>query len=1133
MEAMDNPSYFTLPASGAASLRAAGGRFLRIMGATHSSASSTTSSGGAASGTRVHSAPATPTAEAAAPLRSPSAGPTSRRSFRFLVPSSLGGAARGTRADIRQLVMGHPRLPVDAEPVAADEPPRARRSSRDSDFADDMVYYNLPAPPRPEGARGAAGPGAEAAIPCGADETDGAGAQYYNLCAGRRRHSIGTFVVREGRAARGGAGREEPRGSGTWGARRKGEGAVGASSRAWGSREVRDGSHEWRHHARKRCHRCSSKASGRGAAEMDDILIISSGQSKVAELWVNYLRSCFDQISKQRSCPPFRMLTVCLEDFRTSIPIAMEEKMAGVRLQIVIICPLFLDYLFQHPEPVSAIGRLLCPERVIAMLLGVEESSITEEHRAALISYNQWKHLQVKNKDTKFVTDFLNLAMGILSRMVTLPTNRMEKASFSVMPKKVKEGHNKVIVLLTEPLEKEDELSINIDKAGEIIEVPALKRRNLYTVTFAMPASCLEISMLVGVHVIKNGKALGCRQVKCESRMRELDQILRSLDNPLEFMCQTLGFSPGDRDQLDSFLLSAFQRNIPPHFNLLNPAPAALHQRPYSRSEEYPTLLHFAARFGLEKLSWQLLECPGGEHACDLRNVCELTPAEMAEKAGHTKLANSLKGYLQMSEFSSMYSYLKMVCQNQNSTPENLCEADYHKPRPLSETYQVPPSARPLTILGAQSPVLPLNLNTVYNGYLEMHPAGNGHTQTVETQDSEHQYLSFVEEASHEEELLQRLKKSATKKSQDQLDNVQDQLAEIINDFKNNVFTIAEAEKLVENWRNRNDVQQSFKEKQEQLDKMRSDYEMLQKKIKEDMKRPTPFDRIIHFFKGKGKDGKETVSSKSIQNSSKGQHSDAVHQRPSSSLSLQSATSSSSSEQMSVASVCSGASLGDSGTHSDPEDKKASQNGPSQNGNLTSGNDFPAISQVLKPMKAKTIRSYETPPAPRPIHLNLFPQSPKNGSLSSESRENRPPCPAPRPFPPECTTPNSVDEDSYYITPDQESHHFGENPMDVARCFNIDLSRKKSPTAQQIFPGTLGIKDEAEDAFDQKSNKPPCDSDQHSPKVPSSPAFSTTSENEFPNYANITSASIPLLQGDVLFPSSSVPPPVPPRLEQA
>lgn len=44
--------------------------------------------------------------------------------------------------------------------------------------------------------------------------------------------------------------------------------------------------------------------------------------------------------------------------------------------------------------------------------------------------------------------------------------------------------------------------------------------------------------MLVWVRVSKNGQSLGRRQIKCESRLRELDQLLRASDHPLEFMCQ-------------------------------------------------------------------------------------------------------------------------------------------------------------------------------------------------------------------------------------------------------------------------------------------------------------------------------------------------------------------------------------------------------------------------------------------------------------------------------------------------------------------------------------------------------------------------------------------------------------------
>lgn len=92
----------------------------------------------------------------------------------------------------------------------------------------------------------------------------------------------------------------------------------------------------------------------------------------------------------------------------------------------------------------------------------------------------------------------------------------------------------------------------------------------------------------------------------------------------------------------------------------------------------------------------------------------------------------------------------------------------------------------------------------------------------------------------------------------------QDELLEIINDFKNNVFTISEVERLVENWQKRNDVQQSFKDKQRQLTAMREEYDRIQRRLKEEMKTPTPFDKIRKFF-SKGKKGKRNRILESFQ----------------------------------------------------------------------------------------------------------------------------------------------------------------------------------------------------------------------------------------------------------------------------
>jgi len=102
------------------------------------------------------------------------------------------------------------------------------------------------------------------------------------------------------------------------------------------------------------------------------------------------------------------------------------------------------------------------------------------------------------------------------------------------------QGQNKIIVLLNDPLSPKDNVSVIVDRCGDAIDISNVKRRNPYALQFSIPERCLEVSMLVGVRIIKNGCSLGVRQVKCESRLRELDQILRAHDNPLEFMCQVI-----------------------------------------------------------------------------------------------------------------------------------------------------------------------------------------------------------------------------------------------------------------------------------------------------------------------------------------------------------------------------------------------------------------------------------------------------------------------------------------------------------------------------------------------------------------------------------------------------------------
>ncbi|XP_033607851.1 phosphoinositide 3-kinase adapter protein 1 isoform X5 [Cryptotermes secundus] len=1042
-------------------------------------------------------------------------------------------------------------------------------------------------------------------------------AHYYNMTAvmtiplpgsngntSRRRHSIGTFLNRD----RGSYGSLHKTTATKPVATGKGEAVLAASNDisqkmsagGSGNKGIRTqdavtppvgpggcSPSDWRHpaaatskvaaditrsaHSRRRCNRCCN-IKGSRVADMDDILIVSSHQSQTAALWVNYLKLCFDQISKSRKKPPFRIMCVGLEDVvgPQVVPLAIEEKMTHVKLQIVIICPQFLHHIYENPGPATTLGRLLQPDRVLAMLLGVDESAVTEQHRAALISYQQWHHIQVRDQDESFVSKFLQEALDMMARVWRQQTLRADKALFSVIPKKVKEGQNKVIILLNEPAGKEDKLKITIDKNGECLEVTSMKRRNPYTLHFQMPASCLEVSMLVSVHVEKNGQALGYRQVKCESRMRELDQILRSCDNPLEFMCQTLGFSPGDRERLDNFLVSAFQRNLPPHFNLLHIAKHPHHHMTRTSPEEYPTLLHFAARNGLEKLAWQLLECPGGEYACEIRNACELTPAEMAEAAGHSKLANALRGYMQMTEFTSMYSYMKIMSEGKEKST-GFDEIEYHQPRPLSETYQVPPAARGLMdnyqVPPTARPYFPPECEI---GYMEMHPpaplsrnsldflntvavnsevpAAGLRAQSPLCTSPESDSLDQINLEEERRSVLAHSSKKPSEQKHQQY-GAQEELSEILNDFKNNVFSIAEVEKFVENWRNRNDVQQSFKDKQEQLNQMREEYERLQQKMKESMKRPTPFERFCKLFRGKPKETKESSSGSSGSYQGDGtkandNESIPVCQRPSSSLSLQSISSSSSSGRMSMESACSGASLGDSGTHSDSEDRKMRSSSP----------DVRNFSSSIK----FGIHSYEIPPAPRPLQGKCSSpryapaptrqrtpllSAPSPSAASSISIEKRPPWPSPRPDLLEFESSNSIDPNGGDCCSFTQSTMILQSPTSKTRACKSNNSAEQRSSSEngdceylelQHGPISDDLKTEDIDVLGVDSQKASVaetttnmksgeDSSQmelgtvNTLYPPKSPAPSD--DSDLPDYVNVT----------VSTSDACIPPPVPPR----
>ncbi|XP_050293410.1 uncharacterized protein LOC126733955 isoform X2 [Anthonomus grandis grandis] len=675
---------------------------------------------------------------------------------------------------------------------------------------------------------------------------------------------------------------------------------------------------------------------------MDDILIVSRKSSEPAGLWVQYFNSYFEQIglsiSLNSNKKSFKLQNVYLEDSLTPKvkDKTFQESATGVKLQIVVLCPTFLEFISQYPEESQKLTRLLLPDRTLVLLLGVNDSDF-EKHKNALPTYFQWKRLLVgQDQDQTFTKEFLGDSIAILSKIWKKQNADIgqDKSFFSVTPKKVRPGQTTVFILLNHPLQNEDIIKISVECNDDLQEIESVKRRNPYIVKISLPDNMTDMTAVVHILVEKNGSKLGSRSMRCESKMMELGKILRGMINPIEFMCQTIGFGPADREQLDNWLIQEFQKNLPPHFNLIGncstlfAASVSAHKHSY---EEYPTLLHFAAKFGLEKLATVLMDCPGANIAFELRNCYDMTPTDIADNNGHYKLSNMLKISLNMNEVTSTYIKLKeMISKHSNEmdssgymTPNEIVENVYKMcpaPRPVNpEISSSCPMALSAAVLPSSKASLSANLATGQN------------TQAFLREDLRLDDLV----AKADPQNRNTRSPSPNSRTKHMIEDKTQELAEIINDFKNKVHSLSEVEKLVNAWSKRNDVQKSFKEKQEHLKVLRREYENAQKLLEQNQKckkrRPSIVENIFWKVFSRSNSKKNLTQQKSNEESTMDQFifipALQLNQsaRPISSLST---SSSGSSARMSTISGCS---IGDSGTHSDMEDRKINFGYPDHN----------------------------------------------------------------------------------------------------------------------------------------------------------------------------------------------------------
>ena len=468
------------------------------------------------------------------------------------------------------------------------------------------------------------------------------------------------------------------------------------------------------------------------------MLLLYSRHCSGSVEWARYLHKLFTELSRNKSRLQVKHLPV--EDLGCYLPTRMEAELFNARLQLVIVSPVFLQWVYKNPA--QLVGRVLQQDRVIALLLGVREEQVTAEHRSSLISFPQWVHLEARDHDLEFVQTVLYFSSQILQRTDNraIPASA-ESLFFTVFPRKVTEGQNKVVVMLDKPLTARSNIRILVEKAnGQRMTLEEMKTRNPFTLVVTLPVCLFSKSSLVNLYLEIDGESKGFRQLKCESRTHELDSLLATLCDPMEFLCQTLAISPYCKDQLDETLTNNLMANIPKHGFPLLSFSSGLNFSSRGRDHgELPTLLHFSAAHGLERLTCALLDCPGARHALTIRNAHNMTPIEVAKDSGYLDLSEILSAHQHNpSKFSHVYDFVKhhgglnspRTSRTNNThikTPHGAPDrpqsttsgaTDYSGPDPYNpfiSNYQVPPPPRPIP----STPAKP-------NPYLDMSGSNSG-----------------------------------------------------------------------------------------------------------------------------------------------------------------------------------------------------------------------------------------------------------------------------------------------------------------------------------------------------------------------------------------------------------------------
>ncbi|XP_049591425.1 phosphoinositide 3-kinase adapter protein 1 isoform X2 [Syngnathus scovelli] len=384
------------------------------------------------------------------------------------------------------------------------------------------------------------------------------------------------------------------------------------------------------------------------ALSKHEVLILHTVE---AQEWATYLQQIMQKSSKK-----FHKSSILLYTIFSADQLQGSNFKKNVKCIVLLLTGGFIDLMYE-PELSGSLQVLLQPShRVVALLCGVTEEDVLTADRFE--DWSSWRKLHAEDDPALYVSAILETvsnSQAISGRRSPKKTSKDDEHAttglsvskeisshsrlncLSVQPTRLLCGaQERIFIIFNDKLVGLSSPQVEFSSRNNAPEYFPCTVVNEYTISLTapeMPAG--EISLTL----CSKQSRISLKCVTYYTHMGEVGRCLENAADPINFLCQAFNLMSNSVEFLDNILTDSIKSKMPACLQLFGIGQIEENNMTtYKRNEELPTLLHFAAKYGLKKLTSVLLQIPGALQACSVMNKNGDYPNTLAEKNGFLDL---------------------------------------------------------------------------------------------------------------------------------------------------------------------------------------------------------------------------------------------------------------------------------------------------------------------------------------------------------------------------------------------------------------------------------------------------------------------------------------------------------------